>query len=124
MDEYNLPGLLETDVSPNYWRDFLSRLQLSGDISQYGDKSSHGVGGGGRVGYSFPIDNNNLIVGLLGSGFKGYANSPQGRIPINDYRLTGGDVAYQFGQNELGASYQKNVPNIGDLLNIYYSRSF
>ena len=124
MDEYNIPGLLNSDVSPSYWQDLFNRLQLSGEISRDISSQSNVIGGGGRVGYSFPIDKNELILGLLGGGYSGYVNTPQGRMPIRGFGLQGGDIAYRYGDNTIGAQYQRNVPDIGNLLNIYYQRQF
>ena len=124
MDEYNLPSLLDSNIPQSYWKDLLDRLQLSGDIANYSDNQSNVTAGGGRIGYSFPVDQNQLILGLLGGGYSGAANTPQGKMPISGFGLQGGDIAYQYGDNTIGADYQRNVPNIGNLLNIYYKRQF
>jgi hypothetical protein len=123
MDEYNLPSLLDSGVAPSYWKDLLDRFQFSGDISKNVDSQSKVTAGGGRIGYSLPVDQNQLILGLLGGGYSGTANTPQGKIPIRGYGLQGGDIAYQYGDNTVGADYQR-IPNIGNLLNIYYKRQF
>ena len=123
MDEYNIPSFLDAGVAPSYWKDLLDRLQFSGNVSKNSDSQSNVTAGGGRVGYAFPIDKNELILGLLGGGYSGTANTPQGKMPIGGFGLQGGDIAYRYGDNTVGADYQR-IPNIGNLLNIYYQRQF
>ena len=122
-DRYNIPGLLGAESSPSFLQDIISRLQLSANIESEKQGGINSVYGGGRVGYGFPIDNNLLSLGLLGSGYKVSGNTPEGSFKESDIGLRGGDVSYMYGPNEIGASYEKQ-PNIGDIINLFYRRSF
>ena len=125
MDEnpYNLPGLLDADVSPSFWRDLIDRLQISGMVEQQSHRGSKSVYGGGRIGYSFPIDDAVLSLGLLGGGYKASGNAPTGRYKASDFGVNGVDATYNNGLHTFGASYQKQ-PSIGDIINLFYQRQF
>ena len=122
-DEYNIPGLLNSGVDQSFLQDFLSRLQLSANIESEKQGAINSVYGGGRIGYGFPIDNNLLSLGLLGSGYKVSGSTPEGSFKQSDIGLRGGDISYMYGPNEVGASYEKQ-PSIGDIINLFYRRSF
>lgn len=123
MDQYNLPGFLDTNVPPSYWQDLLQRLQLSGNLTTEARNGTDVAFGSGRIGYAFPLSDAELSVGLLGGGSKYKVATPQGTIKGQDIGLRGIDAAYTTGPNTFGASYQKQ-PTIGDIINLFYQRQF
>jgi len=125
MDEnyYNIPGLLNSNPDPSFLQDLLSRLQLSANIESERSQGINSVYGGGRVGYEFPINNDALSLGLLGSGYKVTGNTPEGKINESNFGLTGLDALYQTGPSSYGISYERN-PNIGNIINLLYNRQF
>ena len=123
MDQYNLPGFLDSNVPPSYWQDLLQRLQLSGNLTTESHNGTDVAFGSGRIGYAFPLSDAELSVGLLGSGSKYKADTPQGTFKGSDIGLRGIDAAYTTGDNTFGASYQKQ-PTVGDIINLFYRRQF
>ncbi len=124
MDQYNLPGLLEANPDPSFWKDLLSKLQLSANVQHEGSGGSDVVFGSGRIGYPFQLDSGNLNIGLLGGGMKYSAATPYGQVKGSDIGLRGIDAAYESGLNTIGGSYQARPPSMGDLINLFYQRRF
>ena len=110
--------------SPSFWQDLLNRLQISGSVENEQSRGINSVYGGGRLGYEFPMDNNDaLSLGLLGSGYKVTGNTPYGRINESKVGLTGIDANYQSGPSNYGISYERN-PMLGNIINLLYNRQF
>jgi len=105
-------------------------LQLQGSAQDFQNESAKGYGYGGRIGYSFPMENDKLTVGMSGSGFK--AETPFGTFA--DRGITGGDISYKFGPNNLSLMYDKmgQLPGqrspyetpMEDYLRLMYRREF
>lgn len=110
------------NMPPSFWQELINRLQISGNIESLQDQGINSVYGGGRVGYNFPLDNSNLNLGLLGSGYKVSGETPYGKINQSGLGLTGADAAYTSGLNTFGASYNQNP--MEKVLNLFYNRQF
>lgn len=125
MDEnyYNIPGLLNSNPDPSFFQDLLSRLQLSSNVENEMNQGISSIYGGGRIGYQFPINNDALTLGLLGSGYKVSGNTPYGNINESKIGLTGLDALYQTGPSSYGIRYERQ-PQIGNMLNLFYNREF
>ena len=110
--------------TPSFWQDLLNRLQISGNVESEKSQGINSVYGGGRLGYQFPMENNDaLSLGLLGSGYKVSGNTPYGRINESKVGLTGVDANYQSGPSSYGVSYERN-PMLGNIINLLYNRQF
>lgn len=96
MDDQNLPDL-PSDFSPNDLAKALRALQLSGNVTQMPNNAALAQG---RVGYSLPFNEGELIAGL--SGQKSINNQ---YIPT---RPTGFDVGYQDPNQSLTVGYNAN----------------
>lgn len=119
-DEFNLPDLPSLlNTNSEQLQNILSRIQLNGG----GGVSDYGLSYGGRVGGNIPIsDNSSLNAGVSGYGYDSHV------VP------TGADVAYNFGNNTVGANYKQNnyvqgvdprtFIDTGKLLQLFYSRQF
>lgn len=108
----------------SFWQDLLNKLQISGNIENEQNQNINTVYGGGRLGYNFPLENNNsLDLGLLGSGYKVTGNSPYGKINESKIGLTGLDALYKDGQSSYGINYQRS-PVEGNIINLLYNRQF
>jgi hypothetical protein len=101
----------------------LRQLQVSGS---YGS-NDQGYQYGGRIGYSMPVGENNLNLGVSGYGYG--VETPFGRQSDRD--LTGADVKYQFGPNTIGAKFDRfgalpgdNGPLLENLFRLTYQRQF
>lgn len=124
MDQYaDLPSLLGENISPSLLQDIVNRLQLSGNIESESNHGINSVYGNARVGYGFPIDNDMLSLGLLGSGYKVSGSTPYGNIKQSDIGITGLDAVYDKGLSTYGVSYDRN-PMMGNIWNIFYNRRF
>ena len=104
--------------------DLLGRLELSGAGGTFEDQYSKGYGYGGRIGYRQPLDNGAFRVGLSGQGYS--VNTPYGKF--GNRQLTGGDIGYEFGNNNFALKYDRNgmfdgVP-LRDLLQLIYTKKF
>jgi hypothetical protein len=129
--------LAEALMSDNYGsdqntlKDYLSRLQLSGGFNATKQPGVNSIGGGGRVGYNFPMDGANLNAGVGASGYKTNVDVPGFKQTFKDFGVNGVDAAYSNGysqyypqgQNTIGGNYQIN-PNGQDGFNAYYKRNF
>lgn len=109
---YNLPSLLDSD--DNKLRDMLSRLQLDAMVGKSGRNDVNTTYGGGRVGYSFPMGDDELTAGVSGGGY----SNKYGK----DFGVTGADISYQRGKNNFGAEY--NQQGLDKLLRLLYTRQF
>jgi hypothetical protein len=125
MDEnyYNLPGLFNSNPSPSFFQDLLNRLQISGNVENQISQGINSVYGGGRIGYEFPINNDALTLGLLGSGYKVSGETPYGSINQSKIGLNGLDALYQAGPSSYGVRYERQ-PQMGNMLNVFYNREF
>jgi len=79
----------------------IKSLSIQGGYEKTDDDFAKGYGYGGRAGLNIPIDDDMLRFGVSGGGFK--VDTPFGQF--KDSGITGGDVGYKFGPNELGLSY-------------------
>lgn len=107
--------------------EFLQRLQVSGQIQQMQNGPANVMAGGGRVGYEFPVGQDNLTLGLQGGGYKVAVNTPQGIFKDAQFKVDGGDIGYQSGNNNfsLGYRYAPNDPMVkGKMFNLNYRRQF
>jgi len=107
--------------------EFLQRLQLSGVVQQMQNGPANVIAGGGRVGYEFPVGQDNLTVGLQGGGHRVAVNTPQGIFKDAQFKVDGGDIGYQSGNNNfsLGYRYAPNDPTVrGNMWNLNYRRQF
>lgn len=120
---YNIQGLLSENISPSFFQDLLNRLQISGNVENEMSQGINSIYGGGRIGYQFPINNDALSLGLLGSGYKVSGNTPDGRIDESKFGLTGLDALYQSGPSSYGVRYERQ-PEAGNMLNLFYNREF
>jgi hypothetical protein len=104
---YNLPGLLsDQPQDDNKWKDALRRFQFSGGLD-VGD--SH-MGGGGRVGYQFPVGGGDLTLGASGNMFRGTIDTPEFKDTIRHKQLTGLDASYRKGPNTYGVEWGRGDP--------------
>jgi len=122
---------------PTALQDFIRRLQLSGMLETKGQGKDKLMYGSGRLGYRFPMGENDLSVGLSGGGSRasgqGYDQTKLG--------LQGIDANYQMGDQNFGGYYSPEKmgltygsPNVGNvdvgyspankLLQLLYSKSF
>lgn len=120
VDQYNLPDLPSLlNVNPQQLQEILRRIQLNGS----GGVGDNGLNYGGRVGGNIPLSNDSsLNAGVSGYGYDNHV------VP------TGADVAYNFGKNSVGGSYEKNHYlqgldpmggiDTGKLLQLFYRRQF
>lgn len=115
---------------------FLSRLlknlELTGQYNEFANDFVSGSNFGGRVGYNLPLDKASTIrAGVSGGGYK--IDTPVGQF--KDKEISGGDIGYRFGPNDLSLSYTKrgvlpelsdeNSPmNIKDFWRLLYRRQF
>lgn len=81
----------------------LRNLELSGNYSTMQNDNMSGASYGGRIGYNIPMESGNLRMGVTGQGYK--MDSPYGSS--KDREITGGDVGYSWGPNDLSLSYSK-----------------
>jgi hypothetical protein len=93
-----MDGLL--NLSPNQLKEIISRVNAGYSVSG----GSQGYGGGGRVGYTQPMGNDALSVGISGSGYK-YG-------PYSDFQPTAVDATYHTGNNDIGLQYSQNQSNM------------
>ena len=89
----------------------LNRFQVNGG----GGVSGNTAYGGGRVGYTQPLDNGNLNVGMSGSAYKN-PNGSSANINGVDARLTQGD-------NQYGVNYTQMSP-LEKAIYFSYKKSF
>lgn len=83
--------------------DALARLQLNGSVSKFQDGKLNLTTFGGRGGYTLPMNEGSLSFGLQGGGAVGNYDG----MKINDKQITGGDLAYQNGDNRFSLSHTK-----------------
>ena len=122
-------GLGKTEKQ-SFLENLMRNLQFSMSGQSTENNFAKGYGYGGRIGYSFPVENDKLTFGVSGSGFK--SETPFGTV--SDKRITGGDISYKFGPNNLSLLYDKmgQLPGqispyetpMEDYLRLMYRREF
>jgi hypothetical protein len=123
--------------NPTALQDFIYRLQLSGMLNTSAQGKDKLKYGSGRLGYRFPMGEDELTVGLSGGGYnakgQGYDQTKVG--------LQGIDANYQMGDKSFGGYYSPEKmgltygsPSVGNvdvgyspnnkLLELLYAKSF
>jgi hypothetical protein len=85
----------------SFFTKLIKSLSIQGGYEKTDDDFAKRYGYGGRAGLNLPVDENTLRFGVSGGGYK--VNTPFGQF--KDSGITGGDVGYKFGPNELGLAY-------------------
>lgn len=110
----------------------LKNLEITGEYSQFANDNVKRDVWGGRAGYNLPLDESSAIrAGISGGGYK--VDTPIGQF--KDREITGGDIGYKFGPNDLSLSYtsrgvfpglsDENSPmTINDFWRLLYRRQF
>lgn len=107
--------------------DFLQRLQVTGSAESLQREQSKSIGGGGRVGYTFPVNEDNLTLGMQGGGYKASFNTPEGMKQQSQFKVNGADVGYQNGIHNFGLNYSRENPRApipGNIFSLNYRRQF
>jgi hypothetical protein len=120
---YNLIALqqLEQQQSQDPLFQLLRNLQVSGQLSSTEGQGVSGYNYGGRVGSALPLGDGLFRAGLTGQGYN--VNTPMGTN--RDFNITGGDVGYNWGTNDMSLSYNNQggtggVPLIQLLFKKYF----
>lgn len=123
--------------NPTALENFIRRLQLSGMLESKGQGTDKLMYGGGRLGYRFPMGENDLTVGLSGGGYRAKGQG----YNQTDLDFQGIDANYQMGNQNFGGYYRPEKmgltygnPNVGNidvgyspenkLLELLYAKSF
>lgn len=86
----------------SFIKKLLKNLEITGGYEKFGDQYTDGETYGGRLGYNLPLDDKSAVrAGVSGGGFK--INTPIGTV--KDSEITGGDIGYRFGPNDISLSY-------------------
>lgn len=87
------------------------RVNVQGGMNSIDERGAKGVGGGGRVGVTLPMQGNrDVTVGVSGSGYKVKA----GGNTYKDIDVTGADVSYRKGDTTIGVELRRNPTKLGD----------
>ena len=121
-------SLLSENQKQSILQEILARLQLDMQGNTFKDQYVSGYQYGGQAQGSVPLGIGDLLFGLRGQAFS--VDTPIGKF--GDRGISGGDIGYRFGPNELRASYdsQSMVPTpIGgipteDAVRLLYRREF
>jgi hypothetical protein len=115
-------ALMQYAPDSNKLQDFLSNLQLSGNIGSSSGQGSDTLYGQGRVGYNFPMGEGNLNAGIGLGGYKTDINVPGYKNTLSDFGVNRLDATYQKGANTFGGNVSMNPQ--GNDYYMYYKRDF
>ena len=99
----------------------IRNLSIQGQLGSIDNNGMSGYSYGGRVGSSLPIGDGMFRAGIAGQGYR--VKNPYDTM--SEREITGGDLGYSWGNNDLSLSYDKQggtggVPLIQLLFQKYF----